>query len=110
MAGLSWLLTPRLYRERQEFDFAPMVEVAVLFVGIFVTMIPALMLLEERGAQLGLVHPWQFFWDTGLLSSFLDNAPTYLTFFTLAQAGRWSREFPKIFWPGLRWAPCLWGR
>lgn len=86
MAGLSWFLTPRLYWERQEFDFAPMVEVAVLFVGIFVTMIPALMLLEERGAQLGLVHPWQFFWGTGLLSSFLDNAPTYLTFFALAQA------------------------
>lgn len=86
MAGLSWFLTPRLFRERQNFNFAPITEVAVLFIGIFITMIPALMLLEQKGAHLGLVHPWQFFWSTGILSSFLDNAPTYLTFFSLAQA------------------------
>lgn len=86
MASLSWFLTPRLFRERQNFNFAPITEVAVLFIGIFITMIPALMLLEEKGAELGLVHPWQFFWGTGILSSFLDNAPTYLTFFSLAQA------------------------
>jgi Na+/H+ antiporter NhaD/arsenite permease-like protein len=86
MAALSWFLTPRLFRERQNFNFAPIIEVAVLFIGIFITMIPALMLLEQKGADLGLVHPWQFFWGTGILSSFLDNAPTYLTFFSLAQA------------------------
>ncbi|MCB0113333.1 MAG: sodium:proton antiporter [Caldilineaceae bacterium] len=86
MAVLSWILTPKLFRERQDFNFAPITEVAVLFIGIFVTMIPALMLLEEKGAELGLTQSWQFFWSTGILSSFLDNAPTYLTFFSLAQA------------------------
>ncbi|MCL4835418.1 MAG: sodium:proton antiporter [Caldilineaceae bacterium] len=86
MAGLSWWLTPQLLRQKQSFSFGPIAEVAVLFVGIFITMIPALILLEQHGGKLGLTHPWQFFWGTGLLSSFLDNAPTYLTFFSLAQA------------------------
>jgi Na+/H+ antiporter NhaD/arsenite permease-like protein len=61
------------------------VEVAVLFFGIFLTMIPALELLRVRGGELGVREPWQFFWATGALSSFLDNAPTYLTFLALAQ-------------------------
>ncbi len=63
-----------------------MVEVAVLFLGIFLTMIPALELLHLRGGELGVRQPWQFFWATGALSSFLDNAPTYLTFLALAQS------------------------
>jgi len=56
----------------------------VVFVGIFITMVPALNFLEERGASLGITEPWQFFWASGALSSFLDNAPTYLTFASLA--------------------------
>jgi Na+/H+ antiporter NhaD/arsenite permease-like protein len=48
-------------------------------------MIPALALLEARGASIGLTHPWHYFWATGGLSSFLDNAPTYLTFTSVAQ-------------------------
>ena len=47
-------------------------------------MIPALAILEARGGDLGLKHPWQFFWVTGGLSSFLDNSPTYLTFASMA--------------------------
>jgi Na+/H+ antiporter NhaD/arsenite permease-like protein len=96
LAALSWFLTPKLLREKQSFSFGPIVEVAVLFVGIFITMIPALMLLEQRGGQLGLTHAWQFFWGAGTLSSFLDNAPTYLTFFSLAQAssGNLSALYP----------------
>jgi Na+/H+ antiporter NhaD/arsenite permease-like protein len=62
-----------------------MVEVAVLFLGIFLTMIPALEMLRTRGSELGVREPWQFFWATGVLSSFLDNAPTYLVFLALAQ-------------------------
>src|SRR2546426_1181122 len=62
-----------------------MVEVAVLFFGIFLTMIPALELLRLRGHELGVREPWQFFWASGLLSSFLDNAPTYLAFVALGQ-------------------------
>jgi len=54
--------------------------VAVLFAGIFVTMAPALLLLNQHAPSLGIREPWQFFWATGVLSSFLDNAPTYLTF------------------------------
>jgi Na+/H+ antiporter NhaD/arsenite permease-like protein len=61
------------------------VEVAAIFFGIFLTMIPALELLRARGGELGVREPWQFFWATGALSSFLDNAPTYLTFLALAQ-------------------------
>jgi Na+/H+ antiporter NhaD/arsenite permease-like protein len=51
-------------------------------------MMPALELLRTRGGELGVREPWQFFWASGLLSSFLDNAPTYLTFLALAQGLR----------------------
>ncbi|MEX2223757.1 MAG: sodium:proton antiporter [Candidatus Rokuibacteriota bacterium] len=85
LAGLSLWRTPRAIRQANRFTAYPMVEVAVLFLGIFLTMIPALELLHVRGGELGVREPWQFFWATGLLSSFLDNAPTYLTFLALAQ-------------------------
>ena len=84
MTILSLWLTPREYRKAHDFDFAPIVEVAVLFAGIFVTMVPALLILNARGGELGVEKPWQFFWATGALSGFLDNAPTYLTFTALA--------------------------
>ncbi len=58
---------------------------AILFAGIFITMVPALLILEARGAELGVRLPWHFFWTTGGLSSFLDNTPTYLAFLSLAQ-------------------------
>jgi Na+/H+ antiporter NhaD/arsenite permease-like protein len=72
-------------RRANHFSFHPILEVAAVFAGIFVTMIPALDLLRARGAELGVREPWQFFWATGALSSFLDNAPTYLTLLALAQ-------------------------
>ena len=84
MAALSWWTTPRTYRKENDFSWAPIVEVAVLFSGIFATMIPALEILNARGAELGATKPWHFFWASGILSSFLDNAPTYLTFATIA--------------------------
>jgi len=91
MAALTiaaYFLTPSLNRERNRFSFTPIIEVAVLFFGIFITMAPALEVLnawgkgerEVFGLAFGLSEPWQFFWTTGLLSSVLDNAPTYLTF------------------------------
>jgi Na+/H+ antiporter NhaD/arsenite permease-like protein len=85
LAALSLWLTPREIRRANQFTALPMVEVAVLFIGIFLTMIPALELLHLRGGELGVREPWQFFWATGGLSAFLDNAPTYLTFLALAQ-------------------------
>jgi Na+/H+ antiporter NhaD/arsenite permease-like protein len=67
-------------RSENGFGFGPIVEVAVLFAGIFATMAPVLMTLNAHAPALGLTEPWHFFWVTGSLSSFLDNAPTYLTF------------------------------
>lgn len=86
MTVLSLLFTGRKIREKNKFTYHPIIEVAVLFIGIFITMTPLLMLLHAKGSELGLTKPWQFFWLTGGLSSFLDNAPTYLTFFSLAQS------------------------
>jgi Na+/H+ antiporter NhaD/arsenite permease-like protein len=80
MVALAWVTTPRALREENGFGFGPIIEVAALFAGIFATMIPALAVLNARGAALGVDAHWEFFWATGLLSSFLDNAPTYLTF------------------------------
>lgn len=90
MGLISLRLTPKLNREANEFSWFPIKEVAFLFAGIFMTIIPALAILKagEHGALAGLIKavetPRQFFWVTGSLSSFLDNAPTYLTFFNTA--------------------------
>jgi Na+/H+ antiporter NhaD/arsenite permease-like protein len=92
LAMLSLKLTPRRIRRDNGFSAGPMIEVAVLFAGIFLTMIPALDLLRLRGDELGVRAPWQFFWASGALSSFLDNAPTYLTFLALGQGLRMSGE------------------
>jgi Na+/H+ antiporter NhaD/arsenite permease-like protein len=84
LSAISLAITPRAVHDANRFTFAPILEVAAVFVGIFVTMIPALAFLAERGAGLGITRPWQFFWASGALSSVLDNAPTYLTFASLA--------------------------
>ncbi len=87
MLVISLILTPAKseLRKQNGFTFAPIKEVALLFAGIFAAMVPALYILEHKGAALGVTEPWQFFWATGSLSSFLDNAPTYLTFLSLAK-------------------------
>lgn len=82
---ISMATTKKALRSANGFNFNAIIEVAVLFIGIFVTMVPALVLLKTKGDVLGVKEPWQFFWTTGLLSSFLDNTPTYLTFLELAQ-------------------------
>jgi Na+/H+ antiporter NhaD/arsenite permease-like protein len=82
VALLAYRVTKVETRKANNFGWAPIAEVAILFIGIFITMIPALWILDNLGAtgKLGLDKPWQFFWCSGGLSSFLDNAPTYLTF------------------------------
>lgn len=80
LAITAYFSTSSANRASNNFTFAPILEVAILFLGIFATMIPALALLNTHGRELGLSEPWHFFWATGILSSFLDNAPTYLTF------------------------------
>jgi Na+/H+ antiporter NhaD/arsenite permease-like protein len=84
MAVLSYFGTPKIVHKANHFHFAPIVEVAALFLGIFITMVPALEILSHQSAAWNLQHAWQFFWMAGSLSSFLDNAPTYLTFAALA--------------------------
>ena len=85
-AFLSMKTTKKEIREFNNFNWAAIEEVAKLFIGIFITMIPALAILGARGASLGLHTEWQFFWSTGMLSGFLDNTPTYLVFLTTAAA------------------------
>jgi Na+/H+ antiporter NhaD/arsenite permease-like protein len=96
VALLSWFVTPKGVHERNQFDWEPMREVGKLFAGIFLTIAPVLAMLKagSEGAfapVVGLVTgadgqpiPAMYFWATGILSSFLDNAPTYLVFFNLA--------------------------
>jgi len=83
-AFLSFKTTNPEIRKKNHFTWGAIQEVAVLFIGIFITMQPALMILKSAGAELGLTHPSQMFWVTGALSSFLDNTPTYLVFLTTA--------------------------
>lgn len=83
VTAISYKLTDPKLREANHFSFEPIGEVACVFVGIFGAMIPALTLLEAKGASLPVNTTWQYFWITGGLSGFLDNAPTYLTFVTL---------------------------
>ena len=83
-AFLSFKTTDSNIRRRNHFTWGAIQEVAVLFIGIFITMQPALMLLKAVGPNLGIEEPLQMFWATGALSSFLDNTPTYLVFLTTA--------------------------
>lgn len=101
---ISWKITPKALREENEYSWAPIQEVAYLFFGIFITMAPVLSILKagESGA-LGFItaavkEPAQYFWIAGSLSSFLDNAPTYLTFFSTALGQ---------FYPGMAEAPAV---
>ncbi|WP_147567517.1 sodium:proton antiporter [Dorea formicigenerans] len=81
-AFLSFKTTDSSIRTKNHFTWGAIKEVAVLFIGIFITMQPALMLLKTVGPNLGISEPYQMFWATGTLSSFLDNTPTYLVFLT----------------------------
>ena len=81
---LSWFTTKKKVRIDNGYSWTPIVEVAVLFIGIFATMTPALIYLEKHAASLGLHSPWQFFYGTGALSSVLDNAPTAVAFYSMA--------------------------
>jgi Na+/H+ antiporter NhaD/arsenite permease-like protein len=86
LVGLSLLLGSNRVRQANRFNYGAILEVAALFLGIFVCMQPALQILAVRGASLGVDTPAKFFWSTGSLSAVLDNAPTYLVFFQAAQS------------------------
>jgi Na+/H+ antiporter NhaD/arsenite permease-like protein len=104
-ALLSYKTTRPSIHEENQFSFGPMIEVAVLFFGIFGAMIPALTILEAKGGTIAVSHPWAYYWLSGFLSSFLDNAPTYLSFAALgagqnglstAHLGDLAEKFPQI--------------
>jgi Na+/H+ antiporter NhaD/arsenite permease-like protein len=98
MLAASWLTTSKAVRKANGFSWGPIREVAILFAAIFATIIPVLEILKagEHGALSWLIHgvrtPAEYFWATGVLSSFLDNAPTYLTFLSTALG----RLYPEV--------------
>jgi len=80
----SWFTTRKQVHESNDFNFGPIKEVAILFAGIFATMMPALDWLQSHAAHLGQPTAGFFYWGSGALSSVLDNAPTYLSFLSTA--------------------------
>jgi Na+/H+ antiporter NhaD/arsenite permease-like protein len=84
-AAASYGLTPKRVHRENAFSFAPIREVAFLFVGIFATMMPALGYLEQHGPEFGFEKPVHYYFGSGALSSVLDNAPTYVNFLELAR-------------------------
>jgi Na+/H+ antiporter NhaD/arsenite permease-like protein len=86
LAAGSYLMTPRSLHVANHFSFRPMAAVAIVFLGIFVTMTAPLLLLNRHGERLGLTDPTHYFWATGGLSALLDNAPTYLSFSAVASS------------------------
>ena len=115
--------TPRAYREKNEFNWEPVLEVAKLFAAIFITIVPAIAILKAgpRGGFAPLFsllgdpaapNNIAYFWATGILSSFLDNAPTYLIFFNARRRrprrrlwGRWRRRSRRSPRARFSWVP-----
>ena len=84
MVVCSLVTTKKAFRVENQFNYLAIGEVACLFIGIFITMQVPIEILQTKGPELGLDQPWHFFWATGILSSFLDNAPTYVVYFATA--------------------------
>lgn len=85
MSILSLVLTRKGIYRRNHFNWEPIKEVAYLFIGIFITMVPVLIYLKLHAKSIGVTHPTHFYYATGILSAFLDNTPTAVTFHSLAQ-------------------------
>ena len=94
----SWFTTPKSVHAANDFNFHPVREVAILFAGIFATMMPALDWLNLNARSLLGDHPspGTFFWGTGILSSALDNAPTYLGFLNALSGVTGAKEIPEL--------------
>lgn len=95
---LSLLTTPQRIRDDNQFSYHAILEVAALFIGIFVAMQVPLAVLHAAGPDITqqLSQPWQYFWATGTLSAFLDNAPTYAVFFELATTMELAADEPFV--------------
>lgn len=100
---MSIVTTSKECREANQFNWEPIKEVAYLFIGIFITMVPVLLFLQENSKSIDINTPGAFYFVTGALSSFLDNTPTAVTFYTLAHslfsgaAGEMIAGIPNIF-------------
>jgi Na+/H+ antiporter NhaD/arsenite permease-like protein len=95
-AAASYFLTPAFVHQENHFSFGPIKEVALLFIGIFLTMMPALGYLEQHGPSFGLTKPTQYYFSSGSLSAVLDNATTYVNFLKLAEVTA-AAENPEAF-------------
>ena len=99
LSFLSWNITPYAIRKNNDYTWFPILEIAKLFITIFITMIPVLEMLKSgQDGKLNFVtnlvsSDFSYFWVTGFLSSILDNAPTYLVFFKMAQGTAGINEF-----------------
>jgi len=93
---LSLVTTKKSVRKANNYSWEPIVEVSVLFIGIFATMTPALIYLNSNAALMGLIEPWQFYYSTGVLSSFLDNAPTAVALHSVASGLSIAEGVPMI--------------
>lgn len=93
---LSLITTRKSVRKENNFTWTPIIEVGVVFIGIFITMTPALIFLSQNASKLGLTEPWQFFYASGTLSAFLDNSPTAVAFHTVAQAIPTPENMPMV--------------
>jgi len=89
---ISYFTTPRELHEESGFSFGPMSDVAIIFAGLFICLGPIEVALAQAAPHLPLRHGWQLFWASGLLSSVLDNAPTYTAFAALARGLTGSAE------------------
>jgi Na+/H+ antiporter NhaD/arsenite permease-like protein len=96
LVALSLLLGSQAVRSANRFNYGAIIEVAALFIGIFICMQPAIEILRVKGPNIGLTQPWHFFWATGSLSSVLDNAPTYVVFFETAAADFPDQNFARL--------------
>ena len=105
LAVFSYRTTPKGIHAQNRFHIEPLWEVAALFFGIFGAMLPVLAYLETRAPEMAIQQSWQYFWVSGLLSAFLDNAPTYLTTtamaasqhgLSLSQLGDLAEKFPRF--------------
>jgi Na+/H+ antiporter NhaD/arsenite permease-like protein len=91
-ALVSWKFTPKMVHEENHFSFGPIKEVAFLFIGIFLTMMPALGYIDRHGSEFRVTKPIHYYVASGSLSSVLDNAPTYATFLRLAETTATARR------------------
>jgi Na+/H+ antiporter NhaD/arsenite permease-like protein len=95
-AVVSYKVTPKFVHEENQFSFGPIKEVALLFAGIFLTMLPTLGYIDRHGDEFGVKKPLQYYFASGSLSAVLDNAPTYATFLRLAESTA-LEEHPQDF-------------